>query len=382
MEKRLLALDLRHESDQPKHERLKKHFVGELLSGRLKPGQAIPTEQQLVETLGVARTTIRQAMASLENDGLIRRTRGKGTFVEDDARRKLRRGQDIFALVVPMTHGGFFPSLLQGCEAAAGEIHHQMLVCNTDDNVDRQASIILQLLDKEVGGVALMPTSQTPTPAFHIHQLQKRGIPVVFCHRRVEGVSVPLLATPYVEVGRLAGRTLVERGHRRIAFLATYRSHVSEAYEKGLQETLRAGGGDRPVESVFVAESIHFREEDVWVALQRLFAQSEPPTAIFASFDSLAEMIYLLLPRLGLRVPEDVSLIGFGGAWREGAIAKRLTSVVLDEIATGMQAVSLLHEMRAGVRPIDDNSEMMLDVSLYEGETVAKPAGIRSYASS
>ena len=89
----------------------------------------------------------------------------------------------------------------------------------------------------------------------------------------------------------------------------------------------------------------------MFAALQRVFARPDPPTAIVASFDSLAETIYLLLPRLGLRVPEDVSLVGEGGAWREGAITRRLTSAVIDEVATGHKAVALLHEMRSGKRP-------------------------------
>ena len=308
---RLLALDLRHHaSAQPKHERLRDHLVNEIALGRLRVGEVLPSENILVEQLGVARSTIRQAMKALEDDGLIRRVQGKGTFVESDARRKVKRGQDIFALVVPATRGGFFPSLLHGFEAAAGEIHHQMLVCNNDDNVDRQASIVLQLLDKEVGGVAIMPATQPATPACQMRQLQEHGIPVVFCHRRVEGIAAPLLATPYVDVGRLAGRKLIEHGHRRIAYLASYRSHVSVAYEKGLQEALLAGGCDIPAESLFIAESIHFREDDVWPALQELFARPEPPTAIFASFDSLAEMIYLLLPRLGLRGAGGCFVVG------------------------------------------------------------------------
>lgn len=376
MLEKLLRLDLKKDrSGQPKYERLKEHLIGEMLAGRLKTGQALPSEPQLARAWGVAKMTVRQAMDSLEGDGLIRRVQGKGTFVESNTRQKLKRGQDIFALVVPATRGGFFPSLLQGSEAAASDIHHQMLVCNTDDNVDRQASIILQLLDKEVGGVAIMPTSQTPTPEFHIRQLQKQGIPVVFCHRRVEGISAPLLATPYVEVGRLAGKTLLEHGHRHIAYIATERTKVAQAYETGLHEALRAEGCESLPEMVCVGDSTATNEEEAIMAiLHQMFGKPDRPTAIFASFDTLAEMIYLLLPRLGLRVPEDVSLIGFGGAWREGAIAKRLTSVVLDEIATGAQAVSLLHEMRSGKRAIEDNTETVLKLGLYEGETLAAPA--------
>ena len=375
-ETRLLTLDLRHDHrGRSKHERLKDHLVSEMIAGRLKPGETLPSEHRLVATLGVARTTVRQAMASLENDGLVRRVQGKGTFVEDDAQRKLKRGQDIFALVVPATRGGFYPSLLHGFEAAAGDIRHQTTICTTDNDVAKQGDIILQLLDNKVGGVAINPTDSPSTPAYQIRQLQKHGIPVVFCHRRVEGIAAPLLAIPFREVGRFAGKILMEHGHRRVAFFVTRPSPTVQAYEEGLQEALRTGGSDIPIQIVHVAESMtSLSEEAVWTALQQTFANPDPPTAIWTSFDSLAEVIYLLLPQLGLRVPEDVSLLGFGGAFREGALTRRLTSVVVDEIATGRQAASLLHEMRRGERAIDDNTEIVMELSLSEGETLGTPA--------
>jgi DNA-binding LacI/PurR family transcriptional regulator len=381
--KRLLALDLGHDrydrSVQPKHERLRDHLIKEMITGRLKPGQVLPSDRSLMETLGVARTTVRQAMASLENDGLIRRVQGKGTYVETDVRRKLQRGQDIFALVVLETHGGYYPSLLHGFETAAGDIHHQAIICSTGGDVARQADVILQLLDKEVGGVALNPTGQPPTPAYQVRQLQKHGIPVVFCHRRVEGVAAPLLAIPFREIGRLAGKVLAEHGHRRVAYITGPRLPATEEYKEGLQEALRAGGCELPAEAVYTPQYLNVlnEEEVLWPILQQVFAKPDRPTAIFASYDPVAEMIYLLLPRLGLRVPEDVSLIGFGSAWREGALTKRLTSVVVDEIATGQKAVALLHEMRRGERPIDDNEEIVLGLDLSKGETVAEPSGAR-----
>jgi GntR family transcriptional regulator, arabinose operon transcriptional repressor len=359
---------------QPKHERLRDELIQQMVTGRLKPGQRIPSEHNLVRTLGIARTTIRQAMASLEKDGLIRRVQGKGTFVETDARRRLHRGQDIFALIVPETLGGFYPSLLSGFEAAAGDVQHQTIICNSDNDLGRQADIVLQLLDKEVGGVAIVPTSQPLTPVHQIRQLQKQGVPVVFCHRRIEDVSAPLLAIPFYEVGRMAGQALAAHGHQHIAFLTTHQSPVTLASVDGLRAGVREYCCDAPTELVCVGDSIVPKEETVLASLRQVFAKDERPTAVFASFDSLAEMVYLILPRLGLRVPEDVSLIGFGAAWREGALARRLTSVVVDEIATGRQAVSLLHEMRFGNRPIDDNEEIVLGLSLSQGETLAEPA--------
>lgn len=85
----------------------------------------------------------------------------------------------------------------------------------------RQGNIILQLVDKEVGDVLMVPTSPAATPVFHIRQVQKHRIPFVFGHRRVEGISAPLLAIPFHEVGRTSGRFLAEYGHRRVAFFTS-----------------------------------------------------------------------------------------------------------------------------------------------------------------
>jgi GntR family transcriptional regulator, arabinose operon transcriptional repressor len=371
------AFDIDDEtSAQPKHQQLREYLAKQIVSGQLKPGQKIPSEHQLAGSLGIARTTIRQAMASLENEGLIRRIQGKGTFVADDALRKLRHGQDIFALIVPETRTGFYPSLLHGFETAAGQVRHQTIICSSDNDIGQQADIVLQLLDKEVGGVAIVPTSQPLTPAYQVRQLQRRGIPVVFCHRRVQGISAPLLAIPFQQVGRLGGKILGEYGHRHVAFITTYKSSVTPAWLGGLREGLQEFGNDTQADLICLGDSNVVEEDALMASLRQIFDASNPPTAIYASFDSISEMIYLLLPRLGRQAPKDVSLLGFGGAWRDGALTRRLTSVVIDEIDTGRQAVKLLHEMRSGERSIEDNTEIVLKLEISEGETLAAPAEV------
>lgn len=364
----------RTEPNQPKYERLKSYLVTELCAGRLQPGQALPSELDLAGSLGIARNTVRQALSELEQDGLILRVRGKGTFVHQDARRRLRRGLDVFALIVPETRSGYYPSLLHGFENAANQVHHQALVCSTDNDLGRQANIILQLMDQQVGGVAIVPTTDPPTPAYHVRQLHERGIPVVFGHRRVPGVNAPLLAIPFREVGRMAGRALAQRGHRRVAFFGTHMAESGRGYLEGLRETVEAGGGAVPENLVYFGGSpvpdLARQEPAVQEALHRMMASSEPPTGIMTSFDSMAEMIYLLLGAMGLRVPEDVSLVGVGGAWRQGAILHRLVSVTVDEVEVGRQAVRFLHEMREGERPLEDTIEVAAPLAVSEGTTL------------
>jgi len=357
----------------PKHERLRAYLMRELDAGRLKPGDALPTELALAESAGVSRNTVRQALAALERSGLISRVRGRGTFVHDAARERMKSGLDLFALVIPEMRAGFYPSLQRGFHDASIALHNQVLVCDTDNDPFRQADALLQLLDKKVAGIALVPTTVPPTPAHQIRPLHERGVPVVFCHRRVEGIHAPLVGFSALEVGRMAGRELIARGHRRVAFCGAQRAGMGPLYEQGLREAMRAGGGELPEAFVrydtthkITAEHECFLEEN----LAAMLRGPARPTAIFCPFDSEAELAYLILARLGFRVPGDVSVVGFGGTWREGALTRRLTSVTVDEEDLGRRAAQLLHEMRVRERPLDDGAEILLPLSLSAGETL------------
>jgi DNA-binding LacI/PurR family transcriptional regulator len=358
----------------PKYKRLKSYLVGEMAAGRLKPGELLPSEPELATALSIARTTVRQALAELQRDGLVRRVQGTGTFVEDDVARRIRRGTDIFGLVVMSIRTGYHPELLRGFESAAREVHHQTLVCPTGGDLDRQCSALAQLRDKNVGGVALVPNSRTPTPAYQIRQLRDQNIPVVYCHRPVEGVPAPLLAIPFEEVGRRAGQALLDEGHRRIGYIGLRRTTATEAYLAGLRTTVRQGGGDVPDELAYQGEGTPLTttevERSLLPALEKMCSQPDRPTGLMMGFDAEAEVAYLLIKELGLRIPEDISLVSFGGTCREGAILNRLTSVVVDEYALGQQAGRLLYEMRSGKRPLDDRETVMFPLSLCKGTTL------------
>ncbi len=357
----------------PKHERLRTHLVRELQAGRLRPGDELPTENELAVTSKMSRNTVRQALGHLESSGMIRRVRGRGTFIHESAMERLKSGLDIFALVIPDTRGGYYPSLQRGFNDASSAHHNQVIICDTDNDSFRQADALLQLMDKNVAGIALVPTTSPATPAHQIRPLRDKGIPFVFCHRGVDGIQAPLVSFSALDVGREAGRAMLAQGHRRVAFFAAQRAGLSSQYEQGLREAMRKEGGDLPENfarydstTKVTAEHERFLQSN----LEELLGGSAPPTAIFCAFDSEAELVYLLLGRMGVKVPDDLSLVGFGGTWREGAIIRRLTSVAVDEEELGRHAVKLLDEMRRRERQLNDVTEIIMPLSLTNGETL------------
>lgn len=359
----------------PKYRRVRDQLYGEIRSGKLAPGQLLPTEAKLMELLGISRHTVRQALSELESDGVIERIQGRGTFVTTAQQRQAQKQLDMFALISPRVQGGFYPSLVHGFEQASASQQHQVVVGISHNDTDRQGNLVLQMIDHAVGGVALVPASDTTTPAFQIRQLQQHQIPVVFCHREVKGVSAPCVTWSGHEVGRKAGKHLVELGHRRIAAPVSHSHVLTQAYADGLRNACMDAGVDpRGVETVEYGSTAVLPPEEVEQAihkvLARLFARVDRPTAIFCANLPDAELVYLQAESFGLKIPRDLSLICFGGTWRDHGIAQRISCVAVDEHGIGVKAAELLYEMRSGKRPLDDNQQCMFPVSMLSGETV------------
>lgn len=357
-----------------KYERIGEHLKRQIREGQLPPGTALPSEQQLASLFDSARSTVRQAMGLLEQEGLVSRVQGKGTFVHEQARQRLSCGLDILALVIPEVLSGFYPSLQHSFEESASYSQNQMLVCCTRNNVDKQGNVILQLIDNQVGGVAIVPASTPPTPGYQIRQLQKAGIPVVLCHRAVEGITAPLLGLPFREIGRLAGDALVKQGHRRCAFFAPHRTKTTDLYLDGFQSALADVGCELDDHHSYfgAAGVIDMQELDAEIAstLQRMLDQPGRPTAIFTSFDSMAERIYLHLTKMGLRMPEDISLIGVGDQVRHSVLQQQIASVTVNETQLGYRAAELLNQMRSGELAIETTLTEVMPVEVYQGTTL------------
>lgn len=363
-----------------KHAQLRSMLESEITSGAYAPGKFLPSEPELARRFAISRSTVRQALFALEQDGFVERLPGKGTVVRERDGGSQQAQLAAFALVLPEIQSGHYPALVDAFASAATELHYQILVCTTGNEISKQGDIILQLMDKRVAGVALVPPTVGLTPEYHFRQLQNQGIPIVMLHRSVHGVSAPLIAMPFEEVMIKAAELLISRGHRRVAFLASHRSEAVERYERALSLELRRAGSDLSPELVKIGSSTtsavgKSRTHEIEVALEELFSLPEDkrPTAIIDPWDSDMEACYFALTRAGIEAPKHVSLVSFGGASRMSALTKRLTAVTVDEPMTAKLTASLLGEMLRGERPITDSTPFSVPLGCHLGETIAAP---------
>lgn len=360
---------------RPKWQAVKRYFLEAFRSGQFRSGDVLPSENQLCRAVGVARNTVRQAMAELEKEGIIHRVRGSGTYVSNVQVGMLKETLRAYGLIIPEIRRSLYPSLARGFDCAAGNHHHQTLICNTDYNIDKQGNIILQLIDKRIAGIAIVPPTIQSTPIHHIRQLQSNGVPLVFCHRPVSGVSAPLITWDSEKVGQVAGQTLLEKGHRNILFLGIYRYVLTEAYERGLRKVLQKAGISLPEDHVLYGppEISEKRDEKMDALVHKALRSPSRPTAIFCSDDNEAERAYWMAQAEGIRVPQDLSIVGFGDTRRDTEFRKRLASVAVDEYALGAKAAEILVAMSSGRLPRDYKNSHLVDVG-FVGQATLGPA--------
>src|SRR5690606_1322464 len=138
----------------------------------------------------------------------------------------------------------------------------------------------------------------------------------------------PQLTFPAETIGEMAGRAMIERGHTRIGFIATHASSAVTGYQRGLRRVLDDAGAGQSDDWVYVADLVNVEhiyehlpaELPPWLA--SLMARSDRPTSFFTTFSTVGEIAYLVAMRLGLRVPEDLSIVTVGGTQPQGAVAR------------------------------------------------------------
>lgn len=269
-------------------------------------------------------------------------------YVRNDAARQLRAGRSrAIALVVLDVGNPFFAAVARGAEARAAADGYVVLLGSSGADADQERLYVDQFREQRVAGVLLTPADAGGDVVEH---LAAAGIPVVLVDEQTAGHDVCTVSVDDVEGGHLAVAHLLEQGRRRIAFVAgplTTR-----------QVADRLAGARRAVDDVEGA-SLEVIETDAMTVLagraagEELRERSDRPDAVFAANDLLAVGVLQALTMLGgIRVPDDIALVGYDDIDFAAATVVPLTSVRQPAEALGSTAVDLLlRQLDGGVDP-------------------------------
>ena len=300
---------INNKSSVPKYFQLQTWLQDRIEQGYYSTNDKIPTENELVKLSGLSRATVRKSLRNLENNGFIIRKKRIGSFV-----KKLKKSPNYgntVGLLVPDIRSGYAPILARGAEDEAVKNDISLVLCNTDD-IPRQASYHIERLIKlSVSGVFYLPVAATDRKNIQIiSKLKKANIPIVLADRGIKNSDLDLVTTNNFKGSRQITQYLIDKGHKKIAFLSNklysterlrYDGFVSKMMEK-----------DLPIhKNVTILDKSAFNVNNYLEHAHQILKNRKNFTAVYAGHDRIALLFYAAAKNLGLSVPQDFSIVGY-----------------------------------------------------------------------
>ena len=280
-------------------------------------------------------------------------------YLPSVAARSLRNKRtNALALIVPDITNPFWTTIARGVEDAAHEWGYSVLLCNTDENPEKQRHYIDVVIRQRVDGVIIAPYS---SDAQHLKRLRERSIPTVAIDRRIDGWEVDTVTGDSFSGAYALVRHLIDLGHRRIAVISGPQT-ASSAQDRvlGYLYALEKAG-IKPDERLILRGE--FRSTDGEALTYELLDQGLQFTAIFAGNNAIAMGVLTALGNRGLHIPKDISLVCFDDIPYLSHILPFLTAAVQPAYEMGLQAAQLLLG-RLGGTAQDTPARIVLPTSL------------------
>lgn len=325
----------------------------------LAPNNRFLTEKQLCEIHGVSRQTVRQALMKLENDGVIVRMRGSGTFVAERHENVAAEPVQIkgnIGVISTYFSDYIFPHIVTGIESVLNTSGCTMQLAITHDQVSEERQALESMLANGVQGLIVEPSkSALPNPNTELYaQMQRNNLPVLFFNARYPWADIPCVAMDDEVAGRIAADHLFDNGHRRIAGIFALDDLQGHLRYKGYMQSCMAHGVSDCEKNVYWFATSE-RSEMFHYAKDRLLELIDGNTAVVCYNDKLAIRLLRLLKESDISVPDDISVVSIDDSRYASICEVPLTSVHHPHKKLGEAAAKMLLEMiKTGTTTAED----------------------------
>ncbi len=308
----------------------------------------------------------KEGIAHETRESILKAAREIG-YIANSQAGGLRSGSTkTIAIIVSDIANPLFAIEIKTCIAELDRHGYRAIVMDTEERPEREAQAVISALNKNVDGVLLCP-SQKSTEGIDL--LRQNGMPFVLMGRRFEDLDADYVVCDDEKGGYLAGQHLAELGHERV-LVVTADPRISSSSERlrGFRRAMEERGIFLDPNLVLELDASAYGSERM---IENLLDRKGGFTAIFAFSDYIAwEIIYALNSR-GLRVPEDVSIVGFDDVQSHMRFPPPLTTVHFPKRTVSAKSVELLLERIR--RPDDAPVHLTLDNYLVVRQTTAAP---------
>jgi len=280
-------------------------------TGKLAPGEMVGTEFAFSQKWGIARNTVRRRISPLIDEGLLERRPGKGLFVTSP-----HTATRTVQVVVPDLSWTHVVRIVRGAQEIGAQRGLHTQVYDAHGQLGLDLEMLRKLPDGPTDGAIIVSLHHRKFTEVLV-ELKSTGYPFVLVDQRLHDVEVPTVEIDNYGGGYVVGQRLAELGHKRVGFLGPMNLQVISDRMNGFRDAMLDAGVlfDRSLVIDLggegVADWINERLEATQEGVVKLLSREKRPTAIFDGSGDVAPLIYRAVQQLGLRIPEDVSVVSF-----------------------------------------------------------------------
>lgn len=234
----------------------------------------------------------------------------------------------------------YFAEMAKHISRCASEHNYRLIIGDTDETIEKEAEYLRGLSEGHVDGAIIAPLTSDANLR-HYRELRAIGFPLVLMDTELEKVAASSVRVDNVKGGRLAVEYLASRGHRHIAFVSgNIEFQTNRLRFQGYRDALEELG--LPVRNELLVLNQDFLQQEKFCGIETLLRLAERPTAIFASSDLTAIACIRKVVTAGLRVPQDVAIVGFDDLIISASLEIPLTTIQQPKGEIARQAMEML----------------------------------------
>ncbi|MBP2034173.1 GntR family transcriptional regulator of arabinose operon [Clostridium algifaecis] len=356
-----------------KYEIVKEKIIKWVVNEKYKPHDKIPTESELMNLFKVSRHTVRRAISDLASERYVYRIQGSGIYLSDfkETELYLKKNKNVGVLTTYISNY-IFPDIIRGIEDTLYDESYSLLLSSTKNNIMFENSSLKNLLAHKIDGLIMEPTKsayQSPNIGY-FNNLIKQNIPFIMINASYPQIKVPSLCVDDFKGARIAVEYLLTLGHRNIMGIFKVddlqgvnrmNGFIAMCQENNIQLN----------ENQIITYLSEETESLLPQKIEKLIAEKNHPTGIFCYNDEIAFKVLNIAHNFKLKVPEDISIIGFDDSQISKMVYPKLTTITHPKEKMGIDAAKLIIKLINNHNQFKDSDSILYEPTLVVRNSTA-----------
>lgn len=354
-----------NESTVPKYRQVKDYVLMQIENNELGKDGRIPSESEFSKLLDVSSITVRKALNDLVNEGVIYRVRGKGSFVSEQKTPAAEKSLDYVTFIISGNemYNSSYMQIIKGIQSFLSQHNCKLMMEFVENDFEKEQELVRKLIQSDQRGLLIYSADPNAARSY-LNDLRKKSIPFVLLDRMPSGFSVDCITCNNQDGAYEAVEYMIAKGHRKIGFAAYdfYLNTEVERYNGYRRAMLDA--------SLTPQEELSFFQHDLdYAGLADQINQGNL-TALFCANDRRALEVIDHLTQEGIRIPDQISVMGFDDFENSKFAKVPLSTVKQNFEALGYEGAKLLFENSAQSTAPTAHKKILISTELVLRDSV------------